>query len=182
MIIKEIDGNILEEFEKEHVDIIIQGCNCFHIMGAGLAGQLAWRYPLVYEKDKETPCGDMSKLGTYSTVKINPHQFIINAYTQFKPGANFEYLALIEILQTLNSTFAGTGYIFGFPEIGCGIGGGDWEYVKTIINEHTPDLKILVVHYDNGVKTVGTTKENIYDSGNEKMGSKQTNLFSKSEG
>ena len=163
MIIKEITGNLLEEFEKGTIDIMVHGCNCFHIMGAGIAGQIRWAYPEAYEADLETPCGYINKLGKRSVTKIKrtTSQFIINAYTQFKPGANFEYLALIKFLETLNEDFDGASYIFGFPQIGSGIGGGDWSYIKDIINTYTPNLKIVIVYYDNGEKTVGTPKANI---------------------
>lgn len=162
MIIKEISGDLLDEFKKGNVDVLVHGANCFHIMGAGIAGQLAWTYPKVVKADKKTACGDISKLGTLSKTRIhlkkNVPQFVVNMYTQYQPGANFEYLALIEGLKALNKAFGDVGYIIGFPQIGCGIGGGHWEYVKNIINEYTPDLKILIVYYDNGEKTVGQTK------------------------
>jgi O-acetyl-ADP-ribose deacetylase (regulator of RNase III) len=164
MIIKEITGDLLQEFEKGNVDIIVHGCNCFHIMGAGIAGQIRWKYPIAYEMDKRTPCGDMDKLGYRSVARIgdrNSNKYIINAYTQFEPGAKFEYKAFIEVLKHLNESFKGTNYVFGFPEIGCGIGGAKWGYVKTLFNKYAPDLKIMIVHYDHGEKTVGIKATNI---------------------
>jgi O-acetyl-ADP-ribose deacetylase (regulator of RNase III) len=164
MIIKEIDGNLLDEFEKGTIDMLVHGANCFHIMGAGIAGQLRHNYPRVFKSDLKTPCGDITKLGTSSITRFKrsgSYRFIVNAYTQFEPGANFEYSALITFLKQLNYDYAESGLIIGFPQIGCGIGGAKWGYVRDIIDKHTTNLKIVIVNYDNGQKTVGTTKANI---------------------
>jgi O-acetyl-ADP-ribose deacetylase (regulator of RNase III) len=167
MIVKEINGDLLEKFENELVDVIVHGCNCFHIMGAGIARQIRNKYPEAFEADKRTPCGDITKLGTFSSVVLsrpnkendsNPFEYkvIINLYTQFEPGANFEYLALLKGLKVLEKEFKGSNLLFGFPQIGCGIGGGQWEYVKTILNKSK--LKIVIINYDKYSQTVGQAK------------------------
>jgi O-acetyl-ADP-ribose deacetylase (regulator of RNase III) len=161
MIIKEIGGDLLNEFDKGRVDVMVHGCNCFHLMGAGIAGQIRYRYPEAYEADKTTPCGDINKLGKYTSafVKIAKGQGqIINMYTQFEPGARFEYKAFADAMKKLSREYSKLNLVFGFPQIGCGIGGGSWPYVKDIL--HKSKLKIVVVHYDNGIKTVGQAKAN----------------------
>jgi O-acetyl-ADP-ribose deacetylase (regulator of RNase III) len=163
MIVKEIGGDLLNEFDKGRVQIMVHGCNCFHLMGAGIAGQIRYRYPKAYEADKTTPCGDINKLGDYSFQEVKradkvSRGIIINMYTQFEPGARFEYKAFKDALRRLARDFKGSKAIFGFPQIGCGIGGGSWPYVKDIL--HKSKLKIVVVHYDNGIKTVGEAKAN----------------------
>jgi len=160
MIVKTIIGNLLEEYEKRNIDVMVHGCNCFHTMGAGIAGQIAGKYPEVFEADKTTKFGDFKKLGTYTghQYEFKKGKMILNLYTQFKPGANFEYTALIKVLKTLNRDFKNKGLIFGFPEIGCGIGGGDWYFVEKLIQRYTTNLKIIVVKYDHGIKNVGTTR------------------------
>ena len=159
MIIKEIYGDLLQQFDKGTVDVMVHGCNCFHIMGAGIAAQIRYRFPESFEKDLETPCGDMRKLGTYSQASFpKKKQHIINMYTQFEPGARFEYLAFINAFKKLEKQFKDSGLIFGFPEIGCGIGGGQWPYVKNILEKSK--LHITIVHYESNIKTVGTSQIN----------------------
>jgi O-acetyl-ADP-ribose deacetylase (regulator of RNase III) len=170
MIIKEIEGDLLQQFDKETIDIIVHGCNCFHLMGAGIAGQIRYRYPAAYDEDRRTPCGDITKLGTYSTMVLKKPRSkkvrkVINMYTQFEPGARFEYKAFRDALKRLAREYSKQDVVFGFPEIGCGIGGGQWPYVKDIL--HKSKLKIIIVHYDQGIRTVGKG---------------QTNLFSQTEG
>jgi len=113
-----------------------------------------------YEQDKTTPCGDIKKLGTYSKAfKSRKHEIpgtIINMYTQFEPGARFEYKAFMDAMKKLERDYKGSDVIFGFPQIGCGIGGGSWPYVRDILNKSK--LNIIIVHYDHGIETVGKAK------------------------
>ena len=162
MIIKEINGNLLEEFEKGTIDVLVHGCNCFNVMGAGIAAQIRWKYPSAFIVDGELNVGDYKKLGDYSMailpLKGKRTKVILNLYTQYEPGANFEYKAFIDSLKRLNKDFKNANFIFGFPEIGCGIGGAKWPYVKELIEKYTKNLKVIIVHYDHGVKNVGTTR------------------------
>tara|TARA_R110002033_G_scaffold10739_1_gene34666 strand:+ start:104 stop:604 length:501 start_codon:yes stop_codon:yes gene_type:complete len=158
MIIKEMGGNILDEFQKGTIDVLIHGCNCFHTMGDGIARQIKDRYPQAFEVDvDESVHGSIYKLGNYTTAKIGDQE-IVNAYTQYEPGSNFEYSALIKALVSLDTKYMIEGKIIGLPLIGCGIGGGNWEYVKKIINACMPDLKVIIVHYDSGIKDMGQTE------------------------
>lgn len=157
MIVEEFEGNIITMFNKGKFDAIIQGCNCFCLMRASLAVQIAYHFPMAVIVDNLTKHGDISKMGTYTKVKVK-EGYIINAYTQYYPGAHFEYQALIDVLKKINENFKGKH--IGFPEIGCGIGGGDWLIVRKIIDENTPDIKVTIVHYDSGDETVGEIKTN----------------------
>lgn len=182
MIIKEITGDIIQEWKDGNIDVLIHGCNCFNIMGAGLALQVAKEFPIVQAVDQSTKVGDATKLGKFSgidflkevgNVKIDEKyeiqfpnditekdrvkswatkQVIINLYTQYYPGKNFEYGALVTGLQRINKTFKKSGLIIGFPQIGCGIGGGDWTIVKSLIDSHTPNLKVVIVNYEKQIK------------------------------
>jgi len=66
--LKEVEDDLVEmAYEGGHFDAIVQGCNCFQVMGAGIAPQINKRfggYPL--KEDKATKGGDYNKLGTYS--------------------------------------------------------------------------------------------------------------------
>lgn len=158
MIVEEIEGDLIEEFQFGRVHSMVHGCNCFHLMGAGIAGQIAKVYPKALMADLKTPLANPNKLGKYSKYVLPNSQMIINMYTQYEPGANFEYLALIKGVQKLNREFKNSDIVFGFPEIGCGIGGGQWFYVKDIIEKYGKDLKIKIVHYDPRIEIVGKAK------------------------
>lgn len=149
MIVKYIDGNIVKLFlEGNHV---AHGCNCFHLMGAGVAGQLAKAYPPILEVDKsDTFLGDTEKLGYFTKATGKKGQFCFNLYTQFDPGRNLDYGALANSMINLNKWAENllvppTVYM---PRIGCGIAGGDWEKVKTIIDLFTDNVRIIIVDWD----------------------------------
>jgi O-acetyl-ADP-ribose deacetylase (regulator of RNase III) len=119
-------------------------------MGAGIAAQISNRYPTAYDADLRTLKGDLGKMGTYSStwVMCNSKRggSIVNAYTQYNPGNNLSYEALAAVLYRLNEDYA--GYHIGFPQIGCGIGGGDWKTVRAMIRDHMRKCRVTVVIYD----------------------------------
>ena len=86
---KTIVGDLLKLADEEQFDIIVHGCNCFHTMGAGIAGQINDKYPEAFEADKDdTKYGDVTKLGTYSYAYIGSlisgHLVqVVNMYTQY---------------------------------------------------------------------------------------------------
>ena len=67
----------------------------------------------------------------------------VNLYTQFEPGARFEYMALQRAMHSLDilaKTLPYTSSVvspvtIGFPMIGCGIGGGGEDMVKALIHK-----------------------------------------------
>lgn len=141
-----INGDILDDFAESKLDALVHGCNCFHTMGAGIAGQIARRFPESVTVDKQTPCGDWEKIGSYSQV----HYYcgtIINGYTQYEPGScpSFQlYDAIRKLFKNINIEYAGK--TVGIPYIGCGIAGGDWKIISEIINQETPNLNIIVYY------------------------------------
>lgn len=154
MIVKYITGNIVKLFLSGYN--VAHGCNCFHQMGAGVAGQLAKAYPPILAIDKENSfLGDTEKLGTYTraTRLHGPDDnevYCFNLYTQFDPGPNLDYGALVNCMIELNSwanrmIVPPTVYM---PRIGCGIAGGDWEKVSVLIDMFTPNLNIIIVDWD----------------------------------
>lgn len=141
MITGEIYGDLFEQFEAKKYDGFAHGCNCFHTMGGGIAYFVANKYPQAFEADKKTVKGDESKLGTFSVAE-SEYGDIINMYTQFVPGRDLRIEKLRECFTLLNKEYAGK--VIAIPKIGCGIAGGDWEQVKQIINEETPDVEVDV--------------------------------------
>jgi O-acetyl-ADP-ribose deacetylase (regulator of RNase III) len=159
-----ITGDIIKLAESGKFDYILQGCNCFHTMGSGLAGQLVKKYPLVLEADKTTVYGDREKLGTWSTTRIlsNHNQFtVVNVYTQFFFGMGtdvFEYDSFDEFLKNFGEylktrTTYSTKIRVAFPKIGAGLAGGNWtKILQSISNFSTSNsefIDVTVVNYIN---------------------------------
>lgn len=133
-----ITGDLLALADAGEFDIIVQGCNCFNTMGAGIALQIANRYPDAQFVDLATSAGDYNKLGNYTmatvTTGVKPFS-IINAYTQYGVSNSgedvFEYTSFEMILQKLAYTLG--NYNFGLPMIGMGLAGGDPAKIMPII-------------------------------------------------
>jgi len=105
---KNIKGNLLTLAEAGEFDIIVQGCNCFNTMGAGIARSIRDKFPDAYLADQETVSGDAGKLGTY-TIGMSGRLVIINAYTQYATSTKgedvFEYNAFQRVLDKLAYRF-----------------------------------------------------------------------------
>lgn len=132
-----IEGDLLDMFDQGEFDGIAHGCNCFHTMGAGIAKAIAERYPEVRAADIDTAYADTSKLGTVSAAQLPNDRYVFNLYTQFEIGPRFEYFALQGALGQMLRRIMVLGkrpFRLGLPWIGCGIGGGDRQHVKQILN------------------------------------------------
>lgn len=139
-------GDVIKEaLDKLIIDVIVHGCNCFCVMGGGIAKSIAKTFPEAYEEDKKTVPGDESKLGTYTKYtyhltknsRKNHALTIVNAYTQYKFGrdkVHFDYDAFEKLVKQFNIDFKGK--IVGMPWIGCGLAGGDRSKVLDILNRN----------------------------------------------
>lgn len=128
-MLKHAKGNLLDMAENGDFDVVVQGCNCFNTMGGGIAREIRERYPLVASVDNETLKGDYNKLGNYTTAFTGKF-LIVNAYTQYHMSRGsdvFEYVAFNLILQKLLHAYGDKR--IGFPYIGCGLAGGDENYI-----------------------------------------------------
>lgn len=150
---REIEGDLIKLALEGNFDVITHGCNCFCTMGAGIAPQMAIafgadKFPLEHGRHR----GNYNKLGTVDPVKVNGIT-IINSYTQYGFGANHEngekqpinYTALAMCLEKINFQYKGKRV--GLPQIGCGLAGGDWTVVKSIILDRLKDCEVTVVFY-----------------------------------
>ena len=137
---KIVQGNLIELAEKTDFDVIIHGCNCFNTMGSGIAKQIKDRYPAVYEQDYLTVKGDISKLGGFTWKAVSQPKgwwfVIINAYTQYHYGRgqiHVDYEAIRKVFGVIAEKY---NYArIGYPKIGAGLAGGDWNIISKIIDE-----------------------------------------------
>lgn len=169
-----IKGNLVKLAQQGVFTEIGHGCNCFCVMGAGIAPQIAKAFPEAEEADNNTTRGAKEKLGSMS---IGFHMLfegterkreiaICNLYTQYGTGGraigepDIDYDALESAFTELNrlTAIAKAEGMFnngrqpeqhmGIPMIGAGLAGGDWERIEKIINRVTPNMDITLVEYD----------------------------------
>jgi O-acetyl-ADP-ribose deacetylase (regulator of RNase III) len=129
---KIVYGDLLDLAERGRFDIVVHGCNCRHVMGAGIALQIKKRWPEVYEIDRQRE----HRLGTISTAYIFRNGvsfFVVNGYTQLRPGRGHQVdlIAIREVFEQVQEDFCGKR--IGYPRIGAGLGGGDWTKISGII-------------------------------------------------
>ena len=150
---KIIQGDLIQLAIEGQFDLIIHGCNCFCTMGAGIALQIKKRFPKALAADLKTPKGDPKKLGTYSmAVERTPKGkiCIINAYTQYHhsdAGVLADYQAIQTVFEKIKKDFPGNR--IGYPKIGAGLAGGDFNIIKKIIQTALAGENHTLVEYLN---------------------------------
>ncbi|WP_299491563.1 macro domain-containing protein [uncultured Shewanella sp.] len=148
-----VSGDLLQLAKEGQFDVIIHGCNCFCTMGAGIASQIRLQFPQAFAADRHTKKGDLAKLGTYSCAKVMTQQYvfiIVNAYTQFKwsgNGINADYDAIHQVFTSVKQDFSGLK--IGYPLIGAGLAGGDWDRIAPIIDAALSNENHTLVHYQS---------------------------------
>lgn len=130
-----------QDIFRHPAQVILHQANCFTTMGSGIAASIRGLYPEAYEADCRTIKGDSKKLGTFSWAKTKrDNKIIINMYSQYNYGresrkTNYEAFAnglerVRDFLLEKKLTSLSIPY-----KIGCNLGGGNWNVVKTIIYE-----------------------------------------------
>lgn len=149
-MIKTVHGDVLA-VER---GIILHGCNAQGVMGSGIARQVKEKFPVAYTKYKMTEQEEGLELGTINIASIVPKQkYIINCITQNLYGEyqrQVDYEAVAECMEELADRLRVTEFNLPicFPQIGAGLGGGNWKIISTIIDEIIPDKyeKILYLY------------------------------------
>ena len=145
---------------RGYFDVIIHGCNCFCTMGRGIAKQIKLAFPEAFAADQATEFGDRNKLGAISvaTVTRGPHRFsIVNAYTQhdFRGGGVLvDYVAVRSAMHLIAVKFAGKR--LGYPRIGSGLAGGDWQIISAIIDEELQTQDHTMVKFSHVTRGIFT--------------------------
>jgi len=152
--VKVIRGDLLELALDGRFDVIVHGCNCMCQMGKGIALSIKNQFPEAYEADKRTTRGDRGKLGTITTAEIargDAKFVVVNAYTQFDykpPGPNVDYDAIRAAMREIKRQFGGRR--IGYPRIGAGLAGGDWQRIAAIIDGELAGEDHTLVEFDGG--------------------------------
>ena len=157
-MVKIINGNLLDF--PNGIDFIAHSCNTHNVMGAGIARQIKDRYPMAYEADCHAMYEDDNVLGDYSFAVTDATQTkgIYNMYTQSKIGdersVNYEafYVALTKVANTIEweDNNDDKTSVLGLPwMISCGLAGGSWNVIFSMINDILIDrkFKTYIVKY-----------------------------------
>lgn len=117
---------------------IAHGCNVDGVMGAGVAATVRSRYPSIYEAYKYVCDTGRFKVGDCYALMASDGKVILNLATQDRPGPHARYEWVAEALMEAASEAEGMmpeqdSILIAMPEIGCGIGGLDWEQVQILV-------------------------------------------------
>ena len=150
---KEVNGDLIKLAKKGEFDLIAHGCNCFATMGAGIAKTIKANFPEAYRADKKYRARPLNRLGTSSTASCKTDDgeklLVLNLYTQFLPGPDYNYDAIADSFSNLVRSYKGSEVIrIGIPLIGCGIAGGDWKIVKKIVKSKLKGFDVTVVKFN----------------------------------
>lgn len=133
MKIEYIKGDLLSTDCKT----ILHGCNAQGVMGSGVAKIIRETYPKAYTVYREKYNREGLRLGDCIRV-LDGNKLIVNAITQQyygRDGSKYvSYDAIDEVMKEINAMH----YIYGIkeiamPQIGAGLGGGDWQVIEAII-------------------------------------------------
>jgi O-acetyl-ADP-ribose deacetylase (regulator of RNase III) len=148
-----VHGDLLRLALDGRFEVIVHGCNCMCQMGKGIAKSIKKQFPEAYEADRRTTPGDRGKLGTITTVEIERGDakfVVVNAYTQFDyrpPGPNVDYDAIRAAMRAVKRQFGGQR--IGYPRIGAGLAGGDWQRIAAIVDEELGGEDHTLVEFDD---------------------------------
>lgn len=134
--------------EGEGNKIICHICNDIGAWGAGfvLALSARWGYPEHHYRARQK-----YPLGNVDVLRVEDGIYVANMIAQHNIGPDADgvppirYIALADALFELNMYAKKLGASIHMPRIGCGLGGGVWSTVETIIKEF---LDVDVTVYD----------------------------------
>lgn len=150
-MVRQIKGDLL----KCDAEILCHQVNYYGVMGGGIAAAIRDKVltPIQY-KCYQNYCNmrGESALGTVQYLNIEPHKRIIaNLFSQRDMGT--DYYAMRKCLHQVKNYAAEYGYTVAVPgHIGCGIAGGDWDIVLSILYEvFAGDVDLIIVNWDKEV-------------------------------
>lgn len=120
---------------------IVHGCNAQGVMGSGVALAVKNKYPRAYIDYVNTHREVGLALGTVYPTLVSTELVIWNAITQDgygKPGRNCSYDAIQTCFDDINYAMNEMDAIeqqIHIPMIGAGLGGGNWEIIREIIEQ-----------------------------------------------
>jgi len=146
---KELKGDILTVKEG----YICHQVNVNGVMGAGLACQIKYKWPHVYNKYRSV-CFQYEKeksklLGKILTVPVDNKLSIVNLFGQYlyRDTRQTRYDAVADGFELISKSLKIKKNLYVPKFMGCGLGGGQWDIYLAIITHYIPDVN--VVEYKN---------------------------------
>ena len=142
-------GDLLSEVTPENglltgLNVIVHGCNAQGVMGSGFAKQVAQLYPACVETYRQQlhylkQAFPSNVLGQCIQYWVTPDLVIVNAITQqdFGRDAGRRYVSYKAVAAAFDQLRDMPGLQHGtihYPQIGAGLGGGDWAVISEIIS------------------------------------------------
>ena len=135
-------------FQLSEVNCFAHGCNCGGALGKGIALQFKLKFPQMYSEYR-----NLCLQGKFLPGDVYTYQegavtvFNLGTQKDWRTKATIEYIekALREMLRIAESLNIQS---IALPAIGSGLGGLNWEDVKSVINEvssHNPKINLYVV-------------------------------------
>lgn len=113
-------------------DAIGHGVNLQGVMGAGIAVGFRDKYPEMMPSYRQW-C-ETADPGDILLYRAKDGKVVVNLGTQRLPGRDATYPAIVKSLINAVTELRSLGITsLAIPKIGCGIGGLDWDAVKTIL-------------------------------------------------
>lgn len=151
-------GDILSPNKTGHDVLVCHQVNCMGVMGAGLAKQLRTKFPSMYQSYKAFCDNAKDRRSLLGGIDIHPVNYngydytIVSIFGQETYGrgkCHTDYQALRKAFQTIRTmamplparplTRVRIPY-----RMGCGLAGGDWSIVSSIIQEELLNHDIIV--------------------------------------
>lgn len=113
--------------------VICQQVNCMGVMGAGLAKQIALRYPDVKAAYMRSYRG--CAVGNVSYVDIDDYLTVANMFAQHNYGRTHRhtnYEGFYNCLEDIATNCINRDIHIPY-NIGCGLGGADWSIIESMI-------------------------------------------------
>ena len=144
-------GNLFET----DIWTIIHGCNAQGVMGSGVAKIVREQFPYAYDEYVERHADTGLILGDIICVNATDQitkkeKMIVHAITQNlfgKDGRRYvSYDAVAEAMYTINKQWKKNSNEthVAMPQIGAGLGGGDWTVISAIIESEMKDIQPVV--------------------------------------
>lgn len=139
---KTVIGDILISNTEDKEVVVCHQVNCKGVMGAGLAKQVKQKFPAVFQlyKDKcrliEAGIGGIGDV-QFCCLLADEGYILTNVFGQNGYGrtkCHTDYEALHKAFEKIAMAFPNATVRIPYL-MGCGLGGGNWEIVTTIINE-----------------------------------------------
>jgi O-acetyl-ADP-ribose deacetylase (regulator of RNase III) len=140
MTIKIQEGNALEQTKG----LILHQANCIGRMGAGIALQIAKKWPDA-EQEYIAYCNENGPhgLGTVQFTQLTDDLWLGNLYGQVAPGHRATVYeaypkALREVVEEFDDSVIHIPY-----GIGCGLAGGDWDVLYPILEHYLAPIEVV---------------------------------------